>query len=94
MSELGRSARLLDEGDGEELVKTLISIGDTTIPWFSPEGHGTAEQRLRALLIGVVNGSSGCLDPDFFVIFPTQGPPKEMAPPSNPFGSPRIMAAG
>jgi hypothetical protein len=71
---------------------TLIRVADTTIPWFSPEGHGTAEQRLLLVLVGVVNGPSGCLDPDFFVIFPTEGPAQQMAPPPNPLGRYRITA--
>lgn len=78
---------LLDEGDGEEAAKTLIEIGDTTIPWFSPAGHGTAQQRLLAFLIGAVDGPAGCVQPDFFTIFPVEGEIEQAAPPSNPLGS-------
>ena len=73
---------LLEEGDGEETMNTLISVGDTSTPWFSSEGHGTSQQRLLAMLVGVVDGPSGCVDPSFFAAFPADSPMMTPAPPS------------
>ena len=61
---------LLEAGDLEEAVVTLISVGDPAYTWFSPTGHGTPEQRLLAFAIGYDNGPGGCTTQAFFDLFP------------------------
>ena len=50
---------LLEIGDLEEAVRTTIDVADKGVPWFDPQAHGTARQRVSALLIGL-NGPAAC----------------------------------
>ena len=65
---------LLDEGDLEEAVETLVNVGDPRDTWFSPQGHGTPEQRIEAFEIGFDSGAAACTQTDFFDLFPA--PPR------------------
>lgn len=51
---------MLDEGDADELVETMLTIGDPAETWFDPDQHGTTEQRTAALAIGATNGPWAC----------------------------------
>lgn len=53
----------LEEGDLEEGLYQMYSIGDpTSTPWFHENAHGTGEQRYTALLNGFENGVLYCLE--------------------------------
>ncbi len=67
------TAGLLEEADLLEAARALIMAGDTNIPWFSPLGHGTAEQRLQAAIFGFDGGPAACTSADFFALFPEEG---------------------
>ncbi len=56
-----------------EAAQALVMIGDQNIPWFSPLGHGTPEQRLLAAEIGFVDGPAACESAEFFALFPEEG---------------------
>ncbi len=58
---------LLETGDLEEAVTTLIDVGDPNISWFDPNEHGTPVQRVGAFLYGFLHGPSGCTSPDDFL---------------------------
>jgi predicted metalloprotease len=52
---------LLDQGDLEEGVRTLFSLGDPSgYPWFAPEAHGTPLQRVDAFARGYRFGTASC----------------------------------
>jgi hypothetical protein len=65
---------LLEDGDLEEAVVTLISIGDPDYTWFNPVGHGTAQQRVLAFAVGYDQGPAGCTSQAFFDAFPVSSP--------------------
>jgi predicted metalloprotease len=65
---------LLEEGDLEEAVVAVISVGDPDDTWFDPTLHGTANQRLAAFAIGYEEGPGGCTDSEFFDSFPVSPP--------------------
>jgi predicted metalloprotease len=65
---------LLEEGDLEEAVVAVISVGDPDDTWFDPTLHGTANQRLAAFAIGYEEGAGGCTDSEFFDLFPVSLP--------------------
>lgn len=53
----------LEEGDLEEGLYQMYSIGDPTgTPWFHDNAHGTSEQRYTALLNGFNEGVIYCLE--------------------------------
>ncbi len=65
---------LLDEGDLDEAVAALITVGDPRDTWFSPQGHGTPEQRIKAFEVGFDDGAGACTQSIFFDLFPA--PPR------------------
>jgi predicted metalloprotease len=54
---------MLEEGDVDEAVRSLLYLGDRNTPWFHPQAHGTAEQRVESFLRGYRAGSSACVIP-------------------------------
>lgn len=52
---------MLESGDAEELIETMITIGDPADTWFDPTEHGTPDQRAAAMLLGVAGGPWVCL---------------------------------
>jgi predicted metalloprotease len=68
------SRGLLEEGDLEEAVEAVISVGDPDDTWFDPTLHGTVGQRLTAFAIGYEEGPAGCTETAFFDLFPV--PPR------------------
>ncbi|MEQ1857611.1 MAG: neutral zinc metallopeptidase [Longimicrobiales bacterium] len=65
---------LLDEGDLEEAVVALISVGDPDYTWFDPTGHGTPLQRVSAFAMGFDGGPPACTNQAFFDAFPANSP--------------------
>ena len=60
----------LESGDLEEIGATLFAVGDVNAPWFNPNGHGTAEERGIAFLLGFISGAvDGCSDITVFPAF-------------------------
>ena len=59
------SRGLVESGDLEEILVTLVAIGDPSWTWFLTDMHGTAEQRTLAFALGADQGSAAC--------FPTVG---------------------
>jgi predicted metalloprotease len=47
-----------------------VTNGATGAKPFSPEGHGTAQQRVRAFEIGYDDGAAGCTSDEFLEAFP------------------------
>jgi hypothetical protein len=57
---------ILEEGDFEEAVQTLLIVGDPLdSDFFDPSAHGTDGQRLDAFQRGVEQGVASCLETDF-----------------------------
>lgn len=53
---------LLEQGDTDEGVVTLINSGDPAgVPWFHPAAHGSPEQRVSAFRAGYQGGIEACL---------------------------------
>ena len=65
------SRGLLQEGDLEEAVIALFSIGSPDYTWFDPTVHGTSAQRIWAFSVGWELGAAGCTTEDFIYAFPT-----------------------
>lgn len=54
--------QLLEEGDLDEAVRSLLAAGDPRgVPWFSPEAHGSPQQRVAAFATGFERGFQACL---------------------------------
>ena len=60
----------LEIGDADRAVARMLANGDPTWPWFSPNEHGTVEQRQTAVGIGLRQGASGCTSQEFINVFP------------------------
>ncbi|MFT5196863.1 MAG: putative metalloprotease [Cellvibrionaceae bacterium] len=53
----------LEEGDLEEGLRQMFSIGDSArTPWFHENAHGTGEQRYEAFLLGFENDVDTCIE--------------------------------
>jgi uncharacterized protein len=51
----------LEDGDINEFRDGLLAVGDdSTVPWFTPGAHGTAEQRTSSFFGGYENSLSAC----------------------------------
>lgn len=54
---------MLEPGDVEEGLAAAQSVGDPEgIPWFDPDAHGTAEQRIEAFTVGFEGGPFACAE--------------------------------
>ena len=62
----------LETADAAEAVARMLADGDPTWSWFSPNEHGTVEQRQTAVGIGVLQGASGCTRQEFLDVFPVE----------------------
>lgn len=52
---------LLDGRDAEQAVRDLMAlVGRTGLRWFNVAIHGTADQRVRAFLLGLDGGNTAC----------------------------------
>jgi uncharacterized protein len=52
---------LLEQGDLDEAAQSLIAAGDPAgTPWYDPQAHGSAQQRLNAFEAGLQQGVGGC----------------------------------
>lgn len=53
---------VLEDGDVTELVNGLRSVADDPdVPWFDPQAHGTADQRIRAFSTGYSGSIDTCV---------------------------------
>jgi predicted metalloprotease len=62
----------LEIADADEAVARMLADGDPTWPWFSPNEHGTVEQRQTAVGIGVLQGADGCTSQELINLFPVE----------------------
>ena len=52
---------LLEVGDSQEAANSLFTLGDPVgTPWFDPDAHGTAQQRVEAFRVGFLSGVGSC----------------------------------
>lgn len=59
---VGNASRLgyIEKGDSEEALLTL-AIGGDNAPWYAPQAHGSAKQRMKSFSNGFSNGLTPCV---------------------------------
>lgn len=61
----------LEIADADKAAARMLADGDPNWPWFSPNEHGTVEQRQTAVRIGVQQGASACTSQESLDVFRT-----------------------